>query len=173
MSKSGDRLDREFRHVLRRCSILTDAECRFLAVLGSYGHGCKLNYDQLCEITSWGRTKLKSVITSLKKYGLIEVKYSNYKRTCISIANASKQTDFAEAHDGRSSDHRQRSPDRPLMVATTPPHGRPNDHSILERDLERNLESDEIKKDETNENVSINVNELIQTAFPNWKRNAL
>lgn len=170
MSKSNDRLDREFRHNLRRCPKLSDAEIRFLALLGSFRHGCLLNYDEICLLTNWSRPKLKRVITSLKKYALIEIEYRAYKKTTIKIAAAEVQTRFAELHDGSPVSHQSWLTHEPMMAHPRAHDGSPVSHSMLERELERKLERalpPEIEKQDNFYDAE-KVSNLIKAAFPKF-----
>ena len=67
---SSKRMDAEFRHVLRRCPNLSDAQVRLLAFVASYSQGCLLTYDKICVLTNWSRSKLGRTIRSLEKLKL-------------------------------------------------------------------------------------------------------
>ncbi len=169
MNKRSERLDREFRYELRRCPALTDAESRFLGLLGSWSKGCFHTNDELCEITNWKRTKTKYVIKSLLLKGLIEVRYSQYKKLIIRIASAAVQKRFADLHNGRLTGQDFEAPQRPVMDAEETTHGRHNDQPIIEKELERKLETDiESEKNEYTYNAE-KINNLLRGKFPKFK----
>lgn len=159
---ASERLDREFRHVLRRCPKLTDAQVRLLAFVSSYSQGCLLTYDEICKLTNWSRSKLGRVIDSLVKCNLIEKKYGTYKKTKIKIAPAWRQSEFADASDVSSVTQEPYSIHEVDM-------GHPRNHDmspVIQPILERKIETGDLEIG----NGSINVQSLIAEKFPNWNR---
>lgn len=164
---ASDRLDREFRHVLRRCPRLTDSEVRLLAFVASYSKGCLLTYKEICRLTNWSRSKLIRNIRSLEYHGLIEITHGLYKRTIIRIAPAWRQLEFANASDVSSVTHQSCVSDGADMGHPRNHEVSPMTHSILERELERKIESGD-----TGEKGSgnVDVQRLIVESFPAFGR---
>ena len=146
----SDRLDREFRFVLRQCSKLSDAENRFMGLMGCYRHGCLLTYDELCSKTGWSRAKLKRTIKALEQYGLIEVTYRAFKKTTIMNVSARQQKAFADAHDGSPMSHQSWLTGEPMMAHPRTHDGSPMSHSINKRELQRKLKSDFLNEEKNN-----------------------
>lgn len=167
---ASERLDRELRHVLRRCPKLSDAQMRFLAFVASYSQGCLLTYEEICKLTSWSRSKLIRTIRSLESYGLIEIKYRPYKRTAIKIAPAWRQSEFAKAFDVSSVTQEPCVTQETVMdhprYHDVPPMTQP----ILEKELERKLETSNSDDDGLGK---VNVQALIADVFPDLGRKIL
>lgn len=164
---ASERLDREFRHVLRRCPKLSDAQVRLLAVVSSYSQGCHLTYDEICNLANWSRSKLSRTIRSLEKLRLIEVKYRSYKRTTIKIAPASRQLEFASSSHVSHVTHESCSTHE---IDTGHPWDcdvSPTTQPILEKELERNIETGDFANAN---NGKIDVQRLIAEAFPSLGR---
>jgi len=137
----SERLDFELRHELRRCPKLNDAEMRFLAFIAAYSQGCLLSYDKICALTNWSRSKLKRVIADLLSKNLITVEYRAYKKTKIKIVPAAQQCAFARGY-GSPVSHKSWLTSEPMMAHPWTHDGSPVSHSMLERELERKLETD-------------------------------
>jgi hypothetical protein len=168
---ASERLDREFRHALRRCPKLSDAEIRLLALVASYSEGCLLSYDEICKLTPWKRAKLKRTVQSLVNYGLLERSYRCYKRVTLKIAPASVQAEFARAYDGSTVSHDSRLTQEPVMAHQRTHDGSPMSQPIIERELERKLENAFLDNSEKGECEPVDVGLLIANQFPSWKRN--
>lgn len=141
VAKRGERLDGEFRHVLRRCSKLNDAEIRLLAIIGSLSSGITTNYDGVCNWTGWSRAKLKRTIQSLLRYGLIERTYTKFKHVRLTIVPGVAQAEFANAHYGSPVSHNPGLTNEPVTGQQRTHDGSSMNHSNIERELERKLET--------------------------------
>lgn len=163
---ASERLDREFRHVLRRCPKLLDAQVRLLALVSSYSQGCHLPYEEICKLTNWSRSKLSRTIKSLEVFGLIEIKYRSYKRTTIKIVPAWRQLEFANVSNMSLVTHKSYSTDETDIGHPWSRDVPSRTQPILERELERKIETDALDMN----NSKIDVRKLIAEAFPKLAR---
>lgn len=167
---ASERLDRELRHVLRRCPLLEDSEIRLLALVASYSKGCLLSYQEICKLTNWSRSKLIRTIRSLEKRRLIEVNYRTYKRTTIKIAPAWRQLEFVKTYNVPPVTQES----YPISEITIGHEGNhemsPMTQPILEREVERNIENTDKNNLAIEGLAQVDVRALISSMFPSMKQ---
>lgn len=122
-----------------------------------------MSYDEICIRTNWSRSKLQRTIRSLLDLGLIEKKHRAYKRTTLKIAHASRQSEFTETAYESSVTQESHVSDDTIIGHRRNSDVSPMTHSILERELERKLESDQ---DDDPINEGFDPTGLIVSAFP-------
>lgn len=166
---ASERLTYELRHLLRRCAKLSDPEMRFLVLISSYSLGCLLTYEEICSLTNWSRSKLSRTIRSLEQKRLIDIKYGPYKKTIIKIAPAGRQIEFVNNSNVSLMNQESYAIQESNMIHPWSSDVSPMAQPILERELERKKETDEKENANTNTRT-LDVENLISEAFPNWNR---
>lgn len=145
----SERLDREFRYVLRRCPDLTHIEFRLLGFISTYTNGCNLPYEDIAPMVRMSLSTLSRAIKSLEKKKLIEKTYRAYKKVCLKIVCAAQQSAYADMSPMTYHDHvthdritcHPRQDHLSPMTSNTVTHDISNIERDLERDLKRNLKS--------------------------------
>lgn len=161
-------MDREFRHWLRQCHALSHTEYRLLGFVSSFSDGALMKYEKICTMTSMSRSTLNRTIKSLLEKKLIEITHRAYKKTCIKIVRASEQKAYAKANDVPPAAHQSCAAHDTMMCHQRHDIVPPAAHSMLEKPLERKLESNLIEGEK--KYTKKELDEMMRHYDPNWAK---